>query len=184
MATIKVWTPNKENGYRVYAPEYEVMFWNEAGEALLALAGDGNPNHEYASKFGFDTFDEAAAFINSIDVPECTQVSINDEVYDVYPADLQVKGNKMQEHSRLDFEDVRSFCIKKSLYTRGTNAEYTRLANILFYWSETGQDIDTEKLQVVAQNILDHSDTEYELESLMFALKREAVITSYCVADH
>lgn len=179
---IKIWAANKEDGYRAYPPEFEVMFWNVAGEALRIP--DGKPNHEYQTKFGFDTFEQAALFIESVNVPDAVQVSINDERYDVYPAELQVKGNKMQEHSRLDFDDVRSFCISKNLYTRGTNEEYTRLANILFYWQETGQDIDTAKLQIVAQNILDHSDTEYELESLMFSLKREAVITSYCVADH
>lgn len=179
---IKIWAANKENGYRAYPPEFEVMFWNAAGEALRIP--DGKVNHEYQTKFGFDTFEEAALFIESVNVPDAVQVSINDECYDVYPKELQVKGNKMQERSRLSFDGVRSFCISKNLYTRGNNEEYTRLANMLFYWQETGQNIDTAKLQIVAQNILDHSDTEYELESLMFSLKREAVITSYCVADH
>ena len=56
---------------------YRVMFWNAAGEALRI------PDNEYQTVFDFDTFDEAKAFVEKIDIPECTKVSINDEDYSV-----------------------------------------------------------------------------------------------------
>lgn len=79
-----------------------------------------------------------------------------------------------QELTELDWADVRGFCIEADLYSRGTNADYKSLSDLLFYWQENEKTITTEMLQVVAEDILEHSspDTSYNLEAVMYELSR------------
>ncbi len=175
---IRVWIPNKENGYRAYRPEFEVMFWNDANEALR-LDGVENTPHEYQTKFGFDTFDEAVKFIENVNVSGCTSVSINDDCYSVQPDSLKVKGNNMREHNRLSVEDLQGMLARFLLYTQADGAAQEKLANLIYFWEETGQNIDTKKIQIVAQDIKEHSQNIYTLEQIMYLVKTYSVRTGY-----
>lgn len=87
------------------------------------------------------------------------------------------------EHSRLDWADVRALCIEKNFYTGGDCEEYDNLAQLIYSWEDEEQDITAEMLQVVAEDILSHSYTEYNLEAIMFELSRK-VTRYYVVAEH
>ena len=53
----------------------EIMFWNEAGEALRI--GD-------ESKFYFENDRDAIDFIESVNIPDAEEVSIDGVLYDVF----------------------------------------------------------------------------------------------------
>ena len=53
----------------------EVMFWNEAGEALRI--GD-------ESKFYFESDRDATKFIESVNIPDAVEVSIDGILYDLF----------------------------------------------------------------------------------------------------
>lgn len=89
------------------------------------------------------------------------------------------KGVLMDESARMSWDDVRALCISKRFYTRGTSEDYTKLSQLVNYWDDNEKDITTQMLQVVAQDILEHSDTEYNLEALMFELQRNCVRRFY-----
>ena len=95
-------------------------------------------------------------------------------------------GNKWQrstaareECSRMSWSDVRSLCIAKDFYTGGDCEEYDNLAQLIYSWEDAGQNITPEMLQVVAEDILEHSHTDYDLESIMFELSRHCVRRVY-----
>ena len=53
----------------------EVMFWNEAGEALRI--GD-------ESKFYFENDRDAIEFVESVNIPDAVEVSIDGVLYDIF----------------------------------------------------------------------------------------------------
>ena len=53
----------------------EIMFWNEAGEALRI--GD-------ESKFYFENDRDAIDFIESVNIPDAVEVSIDGILYDIF----------------------------------------------------------------------------------------------------
>jgi len=83
------------------------------------------------------------------------------------------------ESARMSWDDVRNLCIAKGLYTRGDSEAYTMLQQLVNYWDDNEKDITTQMLQLVAEDILDHSVTEYNLEALMFELQRSCVRRFY-----
>lgn len=74
---------------------------------------------------------------------------------------------KYTETRKIFAEDLRSLCIKMNWYTLGTNHDYARL---LFDF--TNGSATTEKLAQIAEDIKAHSETEYEITSIMFELAR------------
>lgn len=68
----------------------------------------------------------------------------------------------------LSVEDVRQVCISHNYYTRGTNEEYKDMFHLLDYKTKTsGSNITSNRLQVIAMDIKDHSDTEDTVEEIM-----------------
>ena len=72
------------------------------------------------------------------------------------------KGNgetmkKITEFRRIDWDAVRSYCIKKNLYTKGNNEQYEYL---LFTLCDDLRNCDTELLELIANDIVNHSDVE------------------------
>lgn len=90
-----------------------------------------------------------------------------------------------KEVTELDWGDVRSFCIETDLYCRGTNEDYKSLSDMLYYWQEQQKEITVEMLQVVAEDILEHSepDTSWNLEAVMYELSKR-VRRTYVVGNH
>lgn len=73
-----------------------------------------------------------------------------------------------KEVKTIDFESVRGKCIEKGWYTRGTAAEYEELADYIYERDE----VTVEDLVVIATDILEHSDTEYNVEAILWELNR------------
>lgn len=96
----------------------------------------------------------------------------------------KIKHTAMEEASVMHWDLVRSLCISKRLYTRGTVQQYRELELLIDGWEETQHNVTTEMLQVVAEDILEHSETEYGLESLMFEISRTCVHRFYAAALH
>jgi len=66
----------------------------------------------------------------------------------------------------LPMDRLRSLCVDKQWYTRGTNADY---AYILQY-AENLKDVKTENIVHIAKDILDHSDTDYPIDAVCFEI--------------
>lgn len=89
-----------------------------------------------------------------------------------------------EESSRISWDDIHDLCKEKNFYTKGTRDEYTNLAELVFDWENTEQQVTTEMLQIVAEDILEHSETVYSLEAIMFELSRKCVRRFYSIAEH
>lgn len=72
--------------------------------------------------------------------------------------------NKIEERRKLYSGDLRILCIRKNWYTEGTNEEYELLLNI----PNEHENIDTETIVDIAEDILAHSHTEYDLPAICF----------------
>ena len=84
--------------------------------------------------------------------------------------------NKIKETRTIDFEKVRAMCIKYDLYTCGTNEEYT---NLLLNLCSNENEMTTEQLYKITEDILIHSDTEMEWSSIMFNLANDCCYTFF-----
>lgn len=62
-----------------------------------------------------------------------------------------------REIRRIFSDDLRNLCIKKDWYTRGNCKEYCHLLNELAHEKEN---ITTDDIVEIAQDILNHSDTD------------------------
>lgn len=83
--------------------------------------------------------------------------------------EMTVKGlPKYREVKSIDFESVREKCIEKRWYTRGTTEEYTALADYIFNLKE----VATENLVAIGSDILEHSETDYDIEAILWELNR------------
>lgn len=80
---------------------------------------------------------------------------------------------KFTETRTLDASKLRSLCIKNNWYTRGTNAEYSRLFDRLTDCCGCPKHLTTEKLVEIAEDIWEHSKiTDYTIETVLFELAR------------
>jgi hypothetical protein len=88
---------------------------------------------------------------------------------------------KYEELRRLSAERVRTLCICKGWYMKGTAEQYTALLNKVWDIEESEKSITTDQLGEIAEDILKHSNTDYTVESIMWELNR-AANTSFYVA--
>lgn len=71
-----------------------------------------------------------------------------------------------KEVRRMDSMNLRSLCIKQDWYTAGNIVEYANLLD-----TANGYDnITCDELVELATDIKSHSHTDYEIESIMYAL--------------
>ena len=74
----------------------------------------------------------------------------------------------MREIRKLYWDDLRNLCIRKGWYTKGTSTEYETMLNM----SEK-ENIATEDIVAIAQDIMDHSDDDkMELTSYCFEIAK------------
>lgn len=90
---------------------------------------------------------------------------------------------KYEELKRLSPDAVRNLCIKKEWYTRGDVNAYAAMLDKVWKIEESEKSITPDQLGEIAEDILEHSDTEYTVESIMWELNR-AVNTFYFRAEH
>lgn len=80
----------------------------------------------------------------------------------------------MKETRKLNSVKVREVCINQDWYTAGDNESYDNM----FSFIRTLHNVSTEDLQTVATDIKENSDTEHDIEDIMFVLANECC-TSY-----
>lgn len=107
----------------------------------------------------------------------------NGKLYEDGGGNIWQRGSILREESsRMNWDDVRQLCIDKGLYTHGDAEAYTMLNELVSYWEDTEQNITTEMLQIVAEDILENSNgSEYSIEALMFELQRSCVRRFYSI---
>lgn len=79
---------------------------------------------------------------------------------------------RYREVRRIYSEELRELCIKNRWYTKGTAAEYAHLLNELAHEKEN---ITTDDIVEIAQDVVEHSDTDQEFTSICFDIARIAV---------
>ena len=95
----------------------------------------------------------------------------------------QVNGYNVEEVKEWHPESVRMLCVKQQWYTCGTNKEYDHM---LEYVRNNKPVLSN--IFIVAKDIFDHSENDdygYEdevIESIMFLLNSEAIVTSYYIS--
>lgn len=73
--------------------------------------------------------------------------------------------------------DIRTLCIRENWYTHGTNEDYENMMDL------AAGNITTETLVRIAQDIKDHSDTEYVVPQMMSMLARKMICTYTASAE-
>ncbi len=81
---------------------------------------------------------------------------------------------KITEIQRLSLSDVRSMCCENSLYTRGTNEQYEKMFDMVSALADK-QIITGADLYPIALDILQHSETEQDVASIMWGLGKKIV---------
>lgn len=81
---------------------------------------------------------------------------------------------EIEVEDRWSSEDVRHLCIKHELYTEGDTRAYSKMLDMVDELTPT-----TANIYKVALDIAKHSKDQPPVETVMFILKREAVMTFY-----
>lgn len=76
-----------------------------------------------------------------------------------------------KEIRQINADSLRRLCISKRWYTCGDNAAYNHL---LYDLADDKENITTEDIVEIAQDITEHSDTDQELTSICFDVARIA----------
>lgn len=76
-----------------------------------------------------------------------------------------------KEIRKINADSLQSLCISKRWYTGGDNAAYNHL---LYDLADDKENITTEDIVEIAQDIMEHSNTDQELTSICFDVARIA----------
>ena len=76
-----------------------------------------------------------------------------------------------KEIRQINADSLRRLCISKRWYAGGDNAAYNRL---LYDLADDKENITTEDIVEIAQDIMEHSNTDQELTSICFDVARIA----------
>ena len=79
----------------------------------------------------------------------------------------------MKEIRRISGTKVRQACIKYEWFTCGDVEEYDELFEFIFDISNSGRNVNTDILEVIARNIKKYSDTDYNIAAIMCVLNAE-----------
>ena len=82
---------------------------------------------------------------------------------------------KVNRQMRAD--KIREICISYRLYTLGNNDDYSAMFDKATQKTDSAVDFD-KLVYEVAQDILQHSDTDMPIDSIMFYLFNKATITT------
>lgn len=77
-----------------------------------------------------------------------------------------------KEIRKISADDLRNLCVRRDWYTGGSCEEYD---NLLFNLADSKENISTDDIVEIAQDIIEHSDTDQELTSICFDIARIAV---------
>lgn len=90
---------------------------------------------------------------------------------------------KYEEMKTLRTDDVYNLCIIKKWYTKGSAKSYSKLFDKINDIEESGESITVDQLAELAEDILENSNTDYNVESIMWELNKVAN-TSFVVKKH
>ena len=79
---------------------------------------------------------------------------------------------RYREIRKIHANSLRNLCNAKNWYTRGNTEEYS---NLLYDMTENKENITTDDIVEIAQDIIEHSNTDQELTSICFDIARIAV---------
>lgn len=79
----------------------------------------------------------------------------------------------MKETRKISMHNVRNECIKYNWYTKGNCDEYDYMLTFAKYL----ENVTTDDLETIATDIKIHSETDYEIESIMFVLANDCCTT-------
>lgn len=79
----------------------------------------------------------------------------------------------MKETRKISMYNIRNECIKNNWYTKGDCDDYD---NILTFANDL-ENATTDDLETIATDIKTHSETDYEIESIMFVLANDCCTT-------
>lgn len=85
----------------------------------------------------------------------------------------------MKEIRRISATKVRQTCIRYDWFTCGDIGDYNALFDYIFGVSNEGRNITTNRLEFIAKKIKQHSDTDYNIAEIMFALNAECCTTYF-----
>ena len=77
---------------------------------------------------------------------------------------------EFKEIKRISTEAVRCLCIMKGWFIKGTNEDYFKLMEMVESMNE--ESLTPNHLAAIAENILVHSDTAYNIEAIMWELNK------------
>lgn len=77
-----------------------------------------------------------------------------------------------REVRRISAESMRGLCISKGWYTRGTSEDYRHLLVDLV---DNKENITTDDIVEIATDVIEHSNTAQEFESVCFDIARIAI---------
>lgn len=89
------------------------------------------------------------------------------------------KPIKFKEYRTMDASTLRRVCIANNWYTNGTNEEYGNLFSRLRNCYGYAENLTTEKLVEIANDIWEHSEmpSDCTLETVLFELNRNCCTT-------
>lgn len=85
---------------------------------------------------------------------------------------------KIIEINKWSALEVRQACIDNRWYTRGDNAAYSLMLEFV-----DSNEPTVKNIHLVATDIMLHSNTDMDVTSIMFTLKRDAVRTFYEIEE-
>ena len=85
----------------------------------------------------------------------------------------------MKEIRLISGTSVRQACITHEWFTCGDIEEYTELFECIFDISNSGRNVTTGLLEVIARNIKKYSDTDYNITEIMYVLNAECCTTFF-----
>ena len=71
------------------------------------------------------------------------------------------------EVRKISADNLRGLCIRQNWYTNGDNEEY---GHLLFDLAANKDNVTTDDIVEIAQDIIDHSKTDYDFESIAYAV--------------
>ena len=80
---------------------------------------------------------------------------------------------KYREIRKIDADSIRKLCIEKGWYTKGT---YQDFRHLLIDLVDSKGNITTDDIVAIAQDIMEHSNTDQEFTSVCFDVARLAVV--------
>jgi DNA-binding PadR family transcriptional regulator len=90
---------------------------------------------------------------------------------------------KYEEIRVLNGGNLRSLCMSKKWYTKGTREQYKALIEKVYEIEDSGKSLTTSQLGEIAEDILEHSETNNTVENIMLELSRISSTSFYRIED-